>query len=47
MWLDPKYQRFVEHAVPQEDEYVEKLVPDPWFEAKVRRGDPKDRVVEN
>ena len=47
MWLDGKYQRYVEHAVPYKDEYVEKFMPEPWFEPKIRKGDPPDRIIEN
>ena len=47
MWLDDKYQRFVEHAVPSKDEFELKYVPKPWFDPVVRKGDPKDRFIEN
>lgn len=47
LWIDSKYHRFMEHAVPVEKEHDEKLVPAPWFAPKIKHGDKRGEVDEN
>lgn len=47
LWLDEKYGRYLEHAVPIDDNHTKQPVPSPWFKEKVKQGDRKDKWIEN
>lgn len=44
-WLPEKYQRFLEHAVPENKEHDSQLIPDPWFKPKIKKGDRKEEIA--
>jgi len=47
LWLDGKYQKYLEHYIPNDEDHTEKSIPEPWFDGHVKNGDKDDGDGEN